>query len=115
TSLVDLGTLITQITESTSKDPDPISRFAIAMTQYLCYWANSADCSERDLTFRGVARGFQDSSYNFKNLVLDLLSSPLVTASAHTDTFDEHEVVISVSRRRQLCAALSNRLGQTDV
>jgi hypothetical protein len=115
TTLVDLGNLIGQITESTSADPTPISRFALAMTQYLCYWADSEYCGERDSTFRGVARGFQTANFDFKTLVLDLLSSPLITAAAHTDTFDERNVMISVSRRRQLCAALSNRLGQTDV
>lgn len=43
------------------------------------------------------------------------MSSPLVTATASTATFVQDGVTISIARRDQLCAALSNRLGKTDL
>jgi hypothetical protein len=114
-SMTELGSLMAQVTDSTSADPDPISRFAIAMTQYLCFWADSARCSERDPTFRAVARNFEASRFDFKTLYVDLLSSPLVTAAAATSTFEERDVMVSIVRRRHLCAALSTRLGVADI
>ena len=89
-----------------------VNRFALAMTQKLCFFANSAACVETDPEMRRVALAFQNASYDFKTLVRELFASPLVTAWATTDTFTANGVTISVARRDQLCAALSNRLGE---
>jgi hypothetical protein len=115
TTMADFGAMLAQVTDSTSADPTPLSRFAIAMTQQLCYWADSAGCAESDPEFRRVAAAFASGNFNFKTLVKELLSSPLITAAAHTKTFDQRNVMISVSRRQHLCEALSNRLGSADV
>jgi hypothetical protein len=64
---------------------------------------------------RRVALVFQNSTYDFRALVRELMSSPLVTASASTATFVKNGVTISVARRDQLCAALSTRLGKPDI
>jgi len=113
-NMLALGPLLEQVMDQS--DPNqPISRFAIAMTQQLCYFANSAGCLESDPEFRRVALAFQNSSYDFPTLVLQLFSSPLVTNASDTATADEDGVSISIARRDQICAALSNRLGIADV
>ena len=112
-TLVDFGTFVGQVTDSQA---DPVvNRFALAMTQKLCFFANSAECEETDPTMRQIAADFQNASYDFKTLVRELLSSALVTASADTATFDQDGITISITRRDQLCAALSNRLGKPDI
>lgn len=82
-----------------------------AWAQKLCTYADSAPCSEDDPEFRRVVQRFIDSGLQFKVLLGEMLSSPLVTGAAHTKTFDDREVVVSIARRDHLCTALSNRLG----
>ncbi len=113
-SLVDFGTFLGQVTD-TQVAAQPVNRFALATTQHLCFFANSAACEETDPEMRRVALAFQSSGYNFKTLVRELFSSPLVTDWASTATFVADGVTISVARRDQLCAALSNRLGKADL
>ena len=93
----------------------PVNRFALATAQHLCFFANSAACEETDPEMRRVALAFQNASYDFKTLVRELFASPLVTAWSSTATFAADGVTISVARRDQLCAALSNRLGKPDL
>ncbi len=114
TSLVDFGTFLGQVTD-TQVAAQPVNRFALATAQHLCFFANSAPCEETDPEMRRVALAFQNASYDFKTLVRELFSSPLVTAWSSTATFAADGVTISVARRDQLCAALSNRLGKPDL
>ena len=65
-----LGPFLAQVA-----DGDSISRFAIAFTQKLCFFANSAACSEDDPEFRRVASVFQHNNYNFLALVSELFTS----------------------------------------
>jgi hypothetical protein len=109
-----LSTILTQVMDQS--DPNQsISRFAISMAQKLCYYANSSECLESDPEFRRVAQAFAADNFNFSTLVTELFASPLVTAASDTATFDSDGVTISISRRDHLCAALSNRLGQSDI
>jgi hypothetical protein len=62
-----------------------------------------------------VAQAFQSSNYNFKTLIGELFTSPLVTAASKTLTFDMTGVTVSISRRDQLCGSLSTRLGMNDL
>jgi hypothetical protein len=112
-TLVDFGTLVGEVTDSQA-DPT-VSRFALAMTQKLCFFANSAQCEETDPLMRQIAADFQAANYDWNTLVRELFSSPLVTATADTATFDADGITISITRRDQLCAALSNRLGIADL
>lgn len=105
-----LGPLLASMTDSGG-----LSRFAISMAQSLCYWADSAGCAESDPEFRRVVQAFVDSDYRFPVLVRELMSSPLVTGLGHTATFDARNVVVSITRREHLCAALGNRLDLGDV
>jgi hypothetical protein len=105
-----LGGLLAQVA-----DPDGISRFAISMTQQLCFFANSAMCLETDPEFRRVAQTFQKGNYNFRTLVGELFASPLVTNAAATETAMQKGVNISIARRDQLCSSLSSRLAKPDL
>jgi hypothetical protein len=96
-------------------DPDMITRFAISMTQALCFYANSSACAEADPEFRRIAQAFQSSNYNFKTLISEIFTSPLVTAASNTMTFGMNGVTVSISRRDQLCSTLSTRLNKADL
>jgi hypothetical protein len=106
----DLGKLLLS-----ASDGKGLPRFAISMAQQLCYWADSSGCGEGDNEFRRVAQAFVDGKYNYKLLVAELLSSPLVTGFSPTATFDSRNVTVSINRRDHLCAALGNRLKLGDV
>jgi hypothetical protein len=117
-TIADLGPLLLKATDQDSNDPLPL--FALSVAQNLCYWANSTACSTSDSTFRGIVSNFVKGNYNFAALVKELLSSPLVTGAAATDTFagdsnGNENVPISISRQAHLCAALSNRMGISDI
>jgi hypothetical protein len=119
-NIADLGTLLMQVTDTNIALPDTapertVNRFALAMAQQLCFFADSAGCSEADPEFRRVVLAFQNDNYNYRTLLREMLSSPLVTGAANTLTFAQRNVVVSVSRRDQLCQALSNRLGVADI
>jgi len=96
-------------------DGEGLSRFAISMAQSLCFWADSAGCAESDPEFRRVVQAFVESDFRYPVLVAELMASPLVTGLGHTATFDSRNVVVSVTRREHLCAALGTRLDLGDV
>jgi hypothetical protein len=109
-SMADLGGYLAQVT-----DGGGLPRFGISVVQQLCYYANSAPCSESDTEFRRVVNAFKNSSFNFAVLAKEFFSSPLVTGAAATGSFAAGEVPLSISRRDHLCAALSNRLAKPDL
>lgn len=90
-------------------------RFATAWTQKLCWFANSGACSEDDKEFQRVVDAFKASNFDFKTLVRELLSSPLVTLSRHTTTYDTRDPMVSIAPRNHLCDALSSRLKLPDL
>jgi hypothetical protein len=112
--MFSFGDLLRQVNDGDTTGA-VINRFAMAVTQQLCFWANSSACLESDGEFRRVAKVFQDNSFNFGVLVKELLSSPLVTGFASTGTFEKDAVPVSITRRDHLCAALSNRLARPDL
>ena len=120
-TLADLGPLLLQVTDQDTSDAGgPLPLFAISVAQQLCFWGNSNACSPSDPTFRGVVADFVSSKYNFPSLVKELFSSALMTGAAATATYPADSagnatVPISISRQAHLCAALSNRMGVSDV
>jgi hypothetical protein len=114
TDITSLGPLIAQVT-----DGGGLHRFSIAITQDLCFWANSAPCSESDPEFRRVVTAFENDKsfqYNFSALIKEFFASPLVTGAIATGTYPAaNSVPVSISRRDHFCAALSNRLGKPDL
>lgn len=85
-----------------------------AWVQKLCFWANSAECSEDDPAFTALADGFKTNNYDFRRLLIDFLSSPLVTGAAATATLQARGELVSISRLDHFCMALQNRLGLTN-
>jgi hypothetical protein len=90
-------------------------RFAPAWTQKMCQFANSEPCQPGDPELQRIAGAFRDSGFDFRVLVRELFSSPLVTFARSTRTAETTGTVISIARRESLCALLSNRLGLPDV
>lgn len=88
--------------------------FAGAWAQKLCYWANSQACSEKDPEFKRIAQVFADSGFRFKTLLVELLSSPLVTGAAVSETARTSEPFVSITRKQHLCQLLDARLGVPD-
>ncbi|HET7867614.1 MAG TPA: cytochrome c [Burkholderiaceae bacterium] len=113
-TLTDFGNFIKQVGDKRVA-ASAVSRFALSMTQQLCFFGNSVRCDESDPEMRRIALAFQNSSFNFKTLVRELFSSALVTAAANTLTFEKAGVTISITRRDQLCQALSSRLQVADI
>jgi hypothetical protein len=89
-------------------------RFARAWTQKLCEYANSVPCAEDDPEFLRVAESFRAGDHDFKTLVRELFSSPLVTQAAATKTSEKQGAVVTIARRDHFCAALQTRLGLPD-
>jgi hypothetical protein len=89
---------------------------ASGWTQKLCYYLNSVPCNEGDREFVRVVELFRSSGFAWNTLVKALVTSPLTTYAADTETFDDNGgAVVTVSRRDHLCAALDARLGFADV
>ncbi|MEO8874194.1 MAG: hypothetical protein ABI461_01300 [Polyangiaceae bacterium] len=108
---VNSGTGIAAIAQILSQHP----RFALAWTEKLHFWANTTQAREDDPEVIRIANAFSASSFDFKVLVRELFSSPLITLASATKTTGENGVILSIARRDQYCTALSNRLGLPDV
>jgi hypothetical protein len=89
-------------------------RFPIAWTQKLCQLANATPCLEDDPELQRVAGVFKQSKFDFKALVRELFSSPLVTYTAPTKTADSG-VIMSIARRDTYCDRLGTRLNVKDL
>jgi hypothetical protein len=89
-------------------------RFALAWAQKLCHFANASSCQEEDPEFLRVVDAFRASNHDWKTLVRELYSSPLVTYADKTQTTAAEGAVIGIARRETLCTRLSNRLGISD-
>ncbi len=87
----------------------------VGWAQKLQFWANSTPAEESDPELQRIGRAFKDSGYDFKTLVREVFSSPLVTLARGTQTYADQGVTVGIARRDQLCASLSARLGLTDV
>jgi hypothetical protein len=84
-------------------------RFATAWVLRVCSWANSRACSEAEPGVADLAQSFRASGWDFRKLLVDTLSSPLVTGLSGSTLSVRPDV--SIARRRHLCAALRVRLG----
>jgi hypothetical protein len=90
-------------------------KFAEAWTLKLCAWANSGACVASDPEVQRVATVFASSKFDWKALVHELFTSPLVTYASPTLTTATNGTNVPIARRAQLCATLSGRLGLADV
>jgi hypothetical protein len=105
------GTGIRDLAQAIIKSP----RFATAWTQKVCRFANSTSCSEEDPEFLRIAQVFRDSTFDFKIMMREMLSSPLVTFASPTKSAQDQGIVIGIARKDTLCASLGNRLGILDL
>lgn len=87
--------------------------FPYAWAHKLCYWANSAACAEGDELDR-VVTAFVDSGHDFRVLVRELFSSPLITGSECVSGVDAGTTA-TIARRSTFCNGLSQRLGMDDL
>ncbi len=87
--------------------------YPVAWAQKLCYYANSSGCSEDDPEFQRIVDAFAESGFDFHTLVVELLSSPIVTGQESTKSRTDVGEMISISRQDHFCAALTNRLKLT--
>jgi hypothetical protein len=90
-------------------------RFAPAWTQKMCQFANSEPCQPDDPELQRIAAAFRDSGFDFRVLVRELFSSPLVTFARSTRTAEPRARSSASPAVRACCALLSNRLGLSDV
>jgi len=94
--------------------------FANAWVQKLCYFVNSEACDLKDADplLQQMTADFSASNYgttySWKKLVEDLLSSPITTNAVPTVTTTNEGELVSVSRSLHLCTLLASRLGLTD-
>ena len=86
--------------------------FAQGWVQKMCAWANSRDCDTDDPEFQRVVALFQQN-YSFKDMVVELFSSPLITSATRTKTHEADQYLASITRRHHLCQALNVRLKQS--
>jgi hypothetical protein len=89
--------------------------FATAWTQKVCQLANASPCDEGDPEFTRIAGVWKQSGYDWKILLREMLSSPLVTYANRTQSADSAGVVMSIARRDNYCDRLGNRLGVKDL
>jgi hypothetical protein len=82
--------------------------------QKLCYYARSAPCDEKDPEFIRIVELFRASNHSWNVLVKALMTSPLVTHAAPTQTTVAAGETVAIARRDHLCAALNARLGLDD-
>jgi hypothetical protein len=113
-TMMDFGPLLAAVTDM-SDAAAPVNRFAVSMTQKLCFLANSSPCVETDPEFRRIAKAFESNNYNLPVLVKELFSSPLVTGAKETVTATTMGLTVSIARKDQLCTTLSTRLGKPDL
>jgi hypothetical protein len=89
-------------------------RFAISWTKKICLLANNRECDEDDPETQRIANVFRDSHFDFKVLMREAFSSPLMTFAAPTQGGDKNGAFTGIARREHFCARLENRLGLRD-
>jgi len=85
-------------------------RFPVAWVQKLCMWGNSQRCSETDPEFIRLAGLFENSKFSMRTLVQHFFSSPIFTGNRLTQTHEDIEFAISMSRSNHLCRAMDQRV-----
>ena len=87
--------------------------FATAWVQKVCLFANSSPCDEEDETFIAIRDRFVDQGYRFLPMLIEVLSSTLVSGTIIND--QGSTPIISITRRDHLCGLLSQRLNDPQI
>ncbi len=89
-------------------------RFADAWAEKLCTLVNATACDPEDPELARIADAFVDANFDYRELVGELVTSPLVTFDSRTLTFDTiGNPVLPVTQDR-FCRRMSLRMGITD-
>ena len=72
-------------------------------------------CDESDPAFIEISSAFREGGFNFKNLLIDLFSSPLITHLSEPESLRGKDPIISITRREHLCALLIERTGVSNI
>lgn len=83
-------------------------RFATRAAQHLCWYANGAACPEDSEEFQRVTQDFVDGGYDYRELLIDLFTSPLVTGMECIEGGRAH--IPWAAEQVQYCSALNARL-----
>lgn len=86
--------------------------FPAAWAHKLCAFANARACQDSAELDR-VVSAFRDRNLDFRTLVVELFSSPLITNAECVE--EQTHGAPSIARLDQFCSHLSNRLGVDDV
>lgn len=90
-------------------------RFAVAWAEKLCTMINAVACDPADPELTRVAGVFADANFDYRVLMAELMTSPLVTYDSRTLTHDTlGHAILPVSQDR-FCRRMSLRLGIDDV
>jgi len=87
--------------------------FPYAWAHKLCYFANAEPCTKGDELDR-VVYAFTEADFDFRVLVRELFSSPLITASACLAGVNTGGTA-TIARRSTFCHELTHRLGIADI
>ena len=87
--------------------------FPRAWVQKMCFYANSEACAEGE-EFDRIVDAFIASDFNFRVMIGELFSSPLITGAACIDGVDAGTTA-TIARRSTFCNQLSHRVGITDI
>jgi hypothetical protein len=87
--------------------------FPYAWAHKLCYYANSAPCVEGEELDR-VVSAFVDADLDFRVLMIELFSSPLVTGDRCVAGVDAGTAA-TIARRSTFCNQMSQRAGLPDM
>gem|GEM_PF-2608163 len=103
---------IPELAETVSTHP----LFANGWASKLCAYANSTPCDENSSDFLSIVDAFKASNLDFKVLVAEVMSSPVVTAKGGGVLSDSEGTnggansgLISIARRNHICQALNTR------
>lgn len=104
------GTSVADLGRALAEHP----RFARAWAEKLCLLANARDCDAEDPELHRIAEVFEQADFNFKVLLRELLSSPVVTYQARTRTWETRGATAGTALRGDFCRRLETRVGIVD-
>ena len=84
--------------------------FAPTWVGKVCQWVNSTPCDATDPEFIRIANAFKANNFNFRTMLTDVLSSPLVTGAQATQTWEKLGEPMSIARYDRFCLNLQQRL-----
>jgi hypothetical protein len=103
---------IPTLAETISKHPE----FAAGWVSKVCAYANSEPCDETDPAFVQLVDNFKKSSFSFRSMFVDVLSSPIVTVkggglpeAADATVPTSQRGLISFARKNHFCGAIDTR------